>query len=244
MRETVKRIHDGVIGDVSSVHITYLAGSLWHRGNDPKWSPMEYQMRNWYYYTWLSGDFIVEQHCHNFDKVNWVLGGKEPVSAVGVGGRQQRRDPKFGHIYDHFATTLEFAGGLKVHSFCRQMDGTEWDVNDHIVGTKGSSQLMKWSVQPFGGKEQTFGDPAAKSMYQVEHDDLFAGIRSGKFINDGESAAHSTLLAILARESAYTGKRITWKDLMASKQNLAPKEYAWGEVATPAVPMPGVYKFA
>ncbi|MDY3553319.1 Gfo/Idh/MocA family oxidoreductase [Gemmata sp. JC717] len=244
MRETVKRVHDGVIGDVSSIHITYLAGSLWHRGNDPKWSPMEYQMRNWYYYTWLSGDFIVEQHCHNFDKVNWVLHGKAPVAAVGVGGRQQRRDPKFGHIYDHFATTLEFAGGLKVHSFCRQMDGTAWDVNDHVVGTKGAAQLMKWSVQPFGGKAQTFEDPAAKSMYQVEHDELFAGIRSGKYINDGENAAHSTLLAILAREAAYTGKRLTWEELLASKQNLAPKEYVWGDIATPAVPMPGVYKLA
>ena len=90
MRETVKRVHDGMIGDVAAIHITYLADTLWHRGSKPEWTPMEYQMRNWYYYSWLSGDFLVEQHCHNFDKVNWVLGGKTPVAATGVGGRQVR----------------------------------------------------------------------------------------------------------------------------------------------------------
>ncbi|MBY0460715.1 MAG: Gfo/Idh/MocA family oxidoreductase [Gemmataceae bacterium] len=246
MRETVKRVHDGLIGDISTVHITYLAGSLWHRGSDPKWTPMQYQMRNWYYYTWLSGDFIVEQHCHNFDKLNWVLKGKEPVAAIGVGGRQQRRDPMYGHIYDHFATTLEFEGGLRAFSFCRQMDGTEWDVNDHIIGTRGEAHLMKWLVKGADGKELSFADKTAKSMYQVEHDELFAGIRSGKLINDGESAAHSTLLAIMAREAAYTGARITWKNLLASKQNLAPAQYDWDAKINdkPAVPMPGSYKFA
>jgi predicted dehydrogenase len=242
MRETVKRIHDGAIGDVSAMHITYLTGGIWHRGTDPKWTPMEYQMRNWYYFTWLSGDFIVEQHCHNFDKARWVLGGKNPVAATGVGGRQQRRDQKYGHIYDHFATTLEFAGGLKVFSFCRQMEGCDGDINDHVVGTKGSAQLMDFSVSPAGGEEQRFDKKGALSMYQVEHNELFAGIRAGKLINDGESAAHSTLTALLAREAAYTGKRLTWKELLASNQNLAPAKYEWGAIDTPTVPTPGVYK--
>ena len=107
-RETVKRIHAGDIGDVTAMHITYLTSPLWWRGSDPKWSEMEYQMRNWYYFTWLSGDFIVEQHCHNFDKANWVLNGAEPISATGVGGRQVRTEEKYGNIYDHFACTLEF----------------------------------------------------------------------------------------------------------------------------------------
>ncbi|HEY1191582.1 MAG TPA: Gfo/Idh/MocA family oxidoreductase [Gemmata sp.] len=246
MRETVKPIHDGAIGDITAMHITYLADELWHKGTDPKWTPMEYQMRNWYYYTWLSGDFIVEQHCHNFDKVNWVLGGKTPVAATGVGGRQVRRDPKFGHIYDHFATTLEFDGGLKVFSFCRQMSKLHREVNDHVIGTKGQAQLMKWMVQPAGGKARSFDDPGAKDMYQVEHDELFAAIRAGKYINDGESAAHSTLMAILAREAAYTGKRLTWKELLASDQNLAPSKYSWDAPIDekPRVPMPGTYKIA
>ncbi len=244
-RETVKRIHDGAIGDISAMHITYLTGPIWHRGHDPKWTPMEVQMRNWYYYTWLSGDFIVEQHCHNFDKANWVFGGKMPVAASGLGGRQQRRDPKFGHIYDHFAVTLEYADGAKLFSFCRQMENCgRGDVNDHVMGTKGSAQLMAHTVTS-AGKEWAFGsEEKVKDMYQVEHDELFAGIRSGKLINDGENAAHSTLMAILARESAYTGKRLTWKELLASKQNLAPKEYAWGPIETPPVPTPGIYKFA
>jgi len=242
MRETVKRIHDRVIGDISALHITYLTGGIWHRGTKPEWSPMEYQMRNWYYYTWLSGDFIVEQHCHNFDKARWVLDGKTPVAATGVGGRQQRRDPKFGHIYDHFAVTLEFPGGVKVFSACRQMEGCAGDINDHIIGTKGSAQLMDFTVTPSGGEEQSFAKPNAKSMYQVEHDELFAAIRAGKFMNDGESAAYSTLTSILAREAAYTGKRLTWKELLASDLNLAPAKYEWGAIDTPPVPLPGVYK--
>jgi myo-inositol 2-dehydrogenase / D-chiro-inositol 1-dehydrogenase len=244
-RETVSRIHDGAIGDVSAMHITYLTNTLWHRGNDPKWTPMEYQMRNWYYFTWLSGDFIVEQHCHNFDKASWVLGGKMPVAATGVGGRQVRRDPKYGHIYDHFAVTLEYANGTKLFSFCRQMDGCDGNVNDHVIGTKGSAQLMTHTIRPTGGPEWEFGsETKVKNMYQVEHDELFAGIRSGKLINDGESAAHSTLMALLAREAAYTGKRLTWDALLKSNQNLAPKEYAWGDVPTPPVPMPGIYKLS
>src|SRR6266545_3106890 len=243
-RETVKRIHDGMIGDVAAMRITYLTGPIWHRGNDPKWTPMEYQMRNWYYYTWLSGDFLVEQHCHNFDKASWVFDGKMPVAATGVGGRQQRRDPKYGHIYDHFAVTLEYANGAKLFSFCRQMDKCDGNENAHVMGTKGSAQLMAHSIKPTGGQEWEFGSEAkVKDMYQVEHDELFAGIRAGKFINDGESAAHSTLMAILAREAAYCGKRLTWKDLMKSEQNLAPKEYAWGPIETPPVPTPGIYKF-
>jgi predicted dehydrogenase len=244
-RETVKRIHDGAIGDIAAMHITYLTNPIWHRGNDPKWTPMEYQMRNWYYFTWLSGDFIVEQHCHNFDKASWVFGGKMPVAATGVGGRQQRRDPKYGHIYDHFAVTLEYANGAKLFSFCRQMEQCAGNINDHVIGTKGSAQLMAHTVSPTGAPEWEFGSESkVKDMYQVEHDELFAGIRSGKLINDGESAAHSTLMALLAREAAYTGKRLTWDALLKSNQNIAPKKYEWGPIETPPVPTPGFYKLA
>jgi myo-inositol 2-dehydrogenase / D-chiro-inositol 1-dehydrogenase len=199
-------------------------------------------MRNWYYFTWLSGDFLVEQHCHNFDKANWVLKGLAPIAATGVGGRQVRTDPKYGNIYDHFSVALEFPGGVKLFSTCRQMGGCIGDTNDHVIGTRGQAQLMKHTVTPTGGAAWEF-EGESKDMYQVEHDELFAGIRSGKFINDGESAAHSTLMALLAREAAYSGQRITWKQMLASKQNLAPKEYAWGQNPVPGVPMPGSYKF-
>jgi predicted dehydrogenase len=203
---------------------------------------MTYQMRNWYYYTWLSGDFIVEQHCHNFDKANWVLRGAVPISAMGVGGRTVRTAERFGNIYDHFACTLEFPGGVKLFSACRQIPRCPGDVNDHIFGTKGQAQLMGHTVTPLDGKPWEYeGD--SKSMYQVEHDELFASIRAGKPINDGETAAHSSAMAIFAREAAYCGERLTWKKFMASQQSLAPKAYAWGENPVPAAPQPGVYKF-
>lgn len=242
-RETVKRIHNGMIGDVLAMHITYLTSPLWWRGHDPNWTEMDYQMRNWYYFSWLSGDFLVEQHCHNFDKANWVFNGAAPIAASGVGGRQVRTDPKYGNIYDHFAVTLEFPNGVKLFSSCRQMAECSGDVNDHVIGTKGSAQLMKHTIAERGRTSWEF-EGEAKDMYQVEHDELFAGIRSGKLINDGESAAHSTLMALMAREAAYSGQRITWKQMLASKQNLAPKEYAWGPNPVPGVPMPGTYQFA
>jgi predicted dehydrogenase len=240
-RETIKRLHDGIIGDIRALHITYLTGPLWWRGQDPKWTEMEYQMRNWYYFTWLSGDFIVEQHCHNFDKANWVLQGATPISAIGVGGRQVRTDPKYGNIYDHFAVTLEFPNGVKIFSACRQMPNCPSDINDHIIGTQGQCHLMRHRIERYDGKVWEFSGEW-KDMYQVEHDELFASIRSGKPINDGESAAHSTALAIFAREAAYTGQRLTWKQFLDSKTSLAPKVYAWGPNPVPPVPMPGVYR--
>lgn len=243
-RETVKRIHGGMIGDISAMHITYLTGPLWFRKDRAACnSEMEYQMRNWYYYTWLSGDFIVEQHCHNFDKANWVFNGEMPVSATGVGGRQVRTDPKYGNIYDHFAATLEYKSGAKLFTFCRQMAQCSGDVNDHVIGTKGSAQLMRHAITVKGGTGWELGDEQYKDMYQVEHDELFAGIRSGKLINDGENAAYSTMMAILTREAAYSGKKVLWKDLFESKKDLSPKQYAWGDNPVPGVPMPGVYSF-
>jgi myo-inositol 2-dehydrogenase/D-chiro-inositol 1-dehydrogenase len=242
-RETVKRIHGGDIGDVMAIHATYFTGPIWDRGGRDKFTSMEYQMRNWYYFTWLSGDFIVEQHCHNFDKANWVLKGAVPIAASGVGGRQVRVEPRFGNIYDHFACTLEFPGGVKLFSACRQIPGCPSDVNDHVFGTKGQAQLMRHTVSPIGAKPWEF-EGEGKDMYQVEHDELFASIRAGKPINDGESAAHSSSLAIFAREAAYSGERLTWKKFWASERSLAPKTYAWTDNPVPGVPQPGNYKFA
>ena len=132
-RETVKRIHGGEIGDVTAMHVTFLTGPIWWRGSDPSWSEMEYQMRNWYYFTWLSGDHIVEQHCHNHDKALGATG--EPIAASGSAAASADRE-KYGNIYDHFACTLEFAGGVKLFSACRQMAGCVGDTNDHVIGTR------------------------------------------------------------------------------------------------------------
>jgi predicted dehydrogenase len=243
-REAMKRIHDGAIGDITAMQVNYNTGPIWLREFDPKSSAMEKQMRNWYYYTWLSGDFIVEQHCHNLDKAAWAMKGEMPVAAVSLGGRQQRTDPKYGHIYDHFATVFEYANGVKLFSACRQMSNTANDVSDHFFGTKGSAHFSdsKSTHEILGPSKWEFtGD--APSMYQVEHNDLFAALRAGRPINDGEAAAHSTLMAILGRTAAYTGKRITWKQMLESKENMAPTKYEWGDVPTPTVAIPGVTKF-
>ncbi|MGL4422223.1 MAG: Gfo/Idh/MocA family protein, partial [Gemmataceae bacterium] len=212
---------------------------LWHRGRKEEWSEMEYQIRNWYYYSWLSGDHIVEQHCHNIDKACWVLNGKFPISATGLGGRQQRTDPKYGNIWDHFSVVFEYANGLKVFSNCRQIPGCVSDVNDHVIGTKGQAQLMQHSIEAGTLKWSYQDNGKDPGMYVAEHMDFFTSIRAGKPINDMVSAANSTLMAILGREAAYSGKRITWKQIMESRQNLLPKEYAWGPNPVPGSPIPG-----
>ncbi|OWK46974.1 Gfo/Idh/MocA family protein [Fimbriiglobus ruber] len=243
-REAVKRIHDGQIGKVTTIHTTFLTGELWFRGQNKEWSEMEYQIRNWYYYTWLSGDFIVEQAIHNVDKAHWVM-GELPVAATGMGGRQVRTDPKYGNIWDNFTVVYEYASGAKVFLQCRQTAGCYSDNNDHIIGTKGSGQLMKHTLTTDGVTWKHPGEHDFGKMYQIEHNEMFAGIRAGKPLNDGIESAYSTLMGIMGREAAYSGQRITWKQMLESKQNLMPKEFAWGANKVPSVAMPGKgYKFA
>ena len=241
-RETVKRIHDGAIGKPLTLYSTYNTGPIWHRGNDPKWSQMEYQMRNWYYFTWLSGDHIVEQACHNIDKARWLLKEEVPIAATGHGGRQQRTDPKFGHIFDHFAIVYEFASGVKVFHYCRQQDKCAGGTIDELIGSEGSAELMAHEIQ--GPKAWSWPEKHDFSaMYQNEHNELFAAIRKGTILNDGENAAKSSMMAIMGRMAAYTGKRLTWKQVTESKENLMPEKLEWGNIDTPAVAVPGVTKF-
>jgi myo-inositol 2-dehydrogenase / D-chiro-inositol 1-dehydrogenase len=242
-RETLKRIHDGQIGRVLAVHTTYLTGDLWFRGNDPTWTPMDYQMRNWYYFTWISGDFMIEQHIHSIDKAAWVMNGEMPIAAQGMGGRQTRTDAKFGNIWDHFTVVYEYASGAKVFSQCRQVGGCHGDVSDHVIGTKGSAQLMKHTITTDAGTTKATAKAKRGDMYQVEHDEFFAHIRAGTVINDAESSAYSSLMGIMGREAAYSGQRITWDEIQASKQNLSPAQYAFGDNKVPSAPVPGKYKF-
>ena len=135
---TIKRIHDGAIGDVLSGQVFWNQGGLWNQARQPEWTDTEWQIRNWLYFTWLSGDHIVEQHVHNIDVANWVLDA-HPIKAIGVGGRQWRTDPKYGHIYDHFAVDFEYPNGARVMSMCRQIDGTRGQASaSTFLGTKGS----------------------------------------------------------------------------------------------------------
>lgn len=244
-RETLKRIHDGQIGEVLAVHTIYLTNGMsnWHRGTDPKWSDMETQVRNWIFYTWLSGDCLVEQAIHGVDKAAWVMNGALPVAATGSGGRQVRTDKKYGNVYDHFSVTYEYDGGAKVFAQCRQSDDCFNGTDDHVFGTKGQAQVQRHTITAGGDDWAPAGKPVYGEMYQVEHNELFAAIRAGKPINDGEASAHSTLMALLGRQAAYTGQRITWKQMLESQQSLAPETLAWGPAPATEVAMPGKTKF-
>lgn len=240
-RETMARIHDGQIGDIVAMHTNYLVGGLWHKKREPAWSEMEWQIRNWLYFTWLSGDHIVEQHIHSLDKTLWAMKDEHPVSAFGLGGRQVRVAPDFGHIFDHHAVVFEFKNGVKVFSYTRQQDGCFNEVNDFIMGTEGTCDVMKHQIKgkkPWGLKGRSQDD-----MYQNEHNELFASIRAGKPINDGEWMSRSTLMAIMGRMANYTGKLVTWDMAFNSKEDLTPPSYEFGQYPVPAVAKPGVTKF-
>jgi myo-inositol 2-dehydrogenase/D-chiro-inositol 1-dehydrogenase len=252
MRETVKRIHDGDIGDVTALHCNYLTGPIWHRAREQGWTDMEFQMRNWYYYTWLSGDFNVEQHIHSLDKMGWVMKNEYPVRCYGVGGRQVRTGPEFGHIFDHMAVVYEWQNGARCFAFCRQQSGCHNETTDYIVGTKGKANLLgRGANTPYtitGDKAWRY--PAAEErrhdMYQLEHNELFASIRSGNLINDGDWMAKSTLLGIMGRMACYTGQVVTWDAALNSREDLTPPDgYRWDRApAMPAVARPGVTPLA
>lgn len=225
---------NGEIGDIQTIQENYLTGTLWHRGENPDWSQMEYQLRNWLYYTWLSGDHIAEQHIHSLDKAMWLMGDKPPMTCYGTGGRLVRTNKKWGNVYDHFSSVFEWENGAKVFSHCRQMAGCFNDVDDYIVGTKGNAQVLKFKIN--GEKVFTGKKP---SMYDVEHQELFNSIRNGEPINNGEYMVNSTLLSIMGREACYTGKKLKWDEFIKSEEKLGPKTYEWGDYEPLPVRKPG-----
>jgi predicted dehydrogenase len=250
MRETVKRIHDGAIGKLQIIQSTYnTQNAKTPLPYDPsKWSEMEWQLRNWYYFTWLSGDHNVEQHVHSLDKAAWVLKDEYPIRAFGTGGRQVRTGPECGNIYDHHVVTYEFASGAKCFSMCRQQQGTLNDVSDYIYGTGGTATLLdrrmpnSWVIT--GENAWRFPRNARKNnMYQEEHDVLFGSIRSSNPVNDGEFMTKSTLMAILGRMVTFTGQEVTWEQALNSKEDLTPKHYAFGPNPVHPPAIPGVTKF-
>ena len=236
--ETVKRVMDGAIGDIVAIQSTYNAGLLWHRGNKPEWSPMEYQMRNWLYHTWLSGDHIVEQAVHSLDKTAWLNNDASPISAYGMGGRQQRTEEQYGSIFDHHSITYEYDNGVKVFFTCRQQKGCMNLVDEHVLGTKGSAWILKNEISS-GEKTWKYREKTG-SMYDLEHVALFNSIRDGKPINNGHYMCNSTLLAIMGRMATYGGKEIKWDDLMKSDTVLGPDRYEWGDAPEEQVAIPGI----
>lgn len=239
--ETIKRIQDGQMGDITAMYAYWNQGGLWMNPRKESWSDMEWQLRNWLYFTWLSGDHICEQHIHNIDVCNWTVGA-HPVKAISLAGRQVRTDPAYGHIFDHFATEYEYANGVRLTSMCRQIDGTVARVSEHLVGSKGTSNPSAASIK---GQNPFRYEPERPNPYVQEHVDLIASIKSGKPLNEGIQVAESTLTAIMGRMAAYTGQEITWEQAMASQEVLVPANPSLsGKLAVAEIAMPGKTKFA
>jgi predicted dehydrogenase len=241
-RETTRRIREGMIGEVVACEAIWSGGELWSVARQPSWTDMEDQLRNWLYYTWLSGDFIVEQFVHNLDLINWVL-GEHPVRAFAMGGRQVRTEPRFGNIYDHFAVEYQYASGVRCFALDRQMRGCVSRVEEVFLGPKGTARFglfRGWGIDVKGGQRWRFsGQP--NNPYHQEHEDLINSIRSGQPINEARQLAESTLTAIMGREATYSGQIIEWDDALKSKQDLTPAKYEFGPLPTAPVPMPGQY---
>ncbi len=246
-RETLRRIHDGAIGDIVTLFANDYRSGRWAKPRQPDWSEMLYQMRNWYNFTWLSGDFNVEQHVHHLDVCSWVMKEKYPVKAMGLGGRQVLTGPEYGQIYDHFSVVYEYADGAKLVSNCRQQPHTKGDMSVAVSGSQGRAELTerRRGLRIRSAAGEWIYDGPANNMYQTEHDDLFASIRNGKPINNGEYMARSTLLAIMGRMAAYTGQEITWEMALNSREDLSPSRYDWdGQPPSAEIAIPGQARFA
>jgi predicted dehydrogenase len=244
-REFMRRIHDGAVGDIVAIQVNYNTSTLWHRAREASWSDMEWQLRNWLYFTWLSGDYNVEQHVHSLDKMAWALRDEYPTSCVGLGGRQVRTGPEFGHIFDHMACVYEYASGVKGYSFCRQQANCANETRDYVMGTRGKGEAMRHQITG----PNAWQYPAAQvrrdpDMYQSEHNEFFAAIRSGNLIHNGDYMAKSTLMGIMGRMACYTGKAITWQQALNSREDLSPARYEWGPMPVPPVAKPGITPFS
>jgi predicted dehydrogenase len=237
--ETVKRLHDGAIGKIFEARAYFNVGEIWMIPRESGWSDAEWQYRNWPWFTWLSGDCIVEQHIHMLDLVNWIL-GEHPVRAYGVGGRvSHERGDNYGNIYDHFAIEFEYPSGARLFSQNRQIENCTVRMAVAALGEKGSSNCEN-RIQ--SATEWRYEGPMTEP-YEQEHMDLIASIRGGQPVNEAEAVAESTLTGILGREAAYTGKVLDWNTLLESKRSYTPERYQFGPMAFPEVVNPKTYKF-
>ena len=239
-RAALDRVQDGAIGRIVSARCAWNMGGLWVKKQAPEWTDMEWQVRNWLYFTWLSGDHIVEQHVHNLDVVNWAM-GTHPTRAVGLGGRQVRTGAEYGHIFDHFAIEYEYPEDVFCFSLCRQIDGTDGRVDESIHGTDGVAFVRPGAAEIRGANPWRFED-ANPNPYVQEHRHLIAAMTSGSrgaHLNEARTVAESTLTAIMGRMSAYTGKAVTWEQALNSELDLSPAAYEFGPLPKTGVAMPG-----
>jgi predicted dehydrogenase len=228
--ETVKRIHEGAVGDITSMTCYWLGNARAGQERKPGETELQYQLRNWYYFTWISGDFIVDQHIHNIDIMNWIKGG-HPVRAQGMGGRQVRNDRKLhGQIFDHHFVEYEYADGTKLFSQCRQgQPGTHQIVSEHVVGTKGRADLNVQSrlFRITGPNAWELRLKTGEDGHQLEHYPLIEAIRNDTPYNELELAAMSTMTAIMGRMATYSGKLIEWDEAIKSELQLMPEKVTW-----------------
>ena len=235
VRETVKRVRDGAIGDIIAIQETYITSPYVLRERQPGWNEMQYQMQNWYHFNWLSGDQTAQQLIHSLDKASWVLGDVPPVKAWGMGGRQVMVEPKYGDQFDHHAVVFEYANGVRLFGYTRDMLGCYNEVTDVIFGTKGRA-MMPNKPRIEGENPWQYKGPAT-NMYDVEHKEMFEAIRAGKVVNNAAYGCNSSMLAIMAQMVCYTGQEITWEQLLKSETTFALPRYGW-DVEPPIKPVP------
>jgi predicted dehydrogenase len=244
--EIMKRVRGGDLGELVSGQCYWNMGALWvERAAQnwanrivKRWSDLEWQIRNWLFTDWCSGDHIVEQHVHNLDVMNWAFGAP-PVKCTGMGGRAARTDPMFGNIFDHFAVEYEYANGARVLSMCRQTAKAAENISERVVGAKGFSYTDSADGYIKGAKPYE-NEQASPNPYVQEHVDLVASIKAGKPLNEGRQVAESTLTAIMGRMSAYTGRALSWEWVLnSSKLDLTPPHMELKELPPLEVPIPG-----
>ncbi len=234
--ETIKRLQDGAVGDIVTMRAYWNGATPWLNKREDlekragrKLTEMEYQMRNWYYFTWICGDHIVEQHIHNLDVINWVKGDKYPVKAQGMGGVEVREGKDYGEIFDHHAVEFEYADGSRCYSYCRHIPGCWNAVSEHVQGTKGRSDINRYIISPSEGNGEAwrYKGENDRNPYQQEHADLYDAIRNNKEYNEAERGAMSTMTAILGRLATYSGVEIEMEKALKSELSLFPPTLAW-----------------
>lgn len=245
IQETFAQINKGAIGNIVAYYATYYTSPV--KPMPPAstrpagMSDVEWQVRNWYNFGWLSGDSLVEQAIHSADKIAWALGDQAPISCVGVGGRQIPAEG--GNIYDHFEVNYLYPNNVRAFLASRHWEGCHNENADYIMGTKGVCTIGKGPLPRITGETKWTFEGVKNDMYQQEHDVLFASIRQGKPINDGKRMADSTLLGIMGRMACYTGQQVTWDQAMNSQERLVPEKLEWGmNLAVSPMPRPGITK--
>ena len=241
-QELVDRVHEGAIGEIVALHTARYADGVWVKPRRPGMTDMEYQMRNWYYFTWLSGDFNVEQFVHQLDFMAWLMKDRYPVRCYSTGGRQARTGPEYGHIYDHFSSVFEYENGVRLFATTRHQNGCSPVFTSVALGTQGQASSSSRDTGITG--EHPWRPPSRDrpiDSHQLEQDSFFSALREGRLINNGDYMAKSTLMAIMERMSAYTGQTLTWEQVLNSKLDLSPSSYAWdGKPPPDEVAVPGV----